>query len=257
MQYINLKIFYTMSGSQQSYNTRIGRFHNVINLLKTLPEYQPTNSFITNDALDKFLSGTLSKNDEVIIQNNILKTKRDERRTLAFKDSLSQIDCVQACLDNIAHYVAGEFGTTNPAYKQIYTLKRKIKPSYPKKVVEPITKSTRTTRSSSEKSFSGLVSIAKHIIQIITSLGAAYAPQNASIQIPNFTQKVQHLDELNQAIALALQKYSEAVQTRKDLYDGAGGMKSRIMMIRNYMASFNGGRTNPHYIQVNTAIKGS
>ncbi len=247
-----------MVSSQNSYETRIGRFQDMIAILQTFPVYQPTNSFITNEALKKFVADVLTKNTEVITQDIFLKNKRDERRLLAFKEANgANLECVQACLDNIAHYVAGEFGTTNTSYKQIYSLKRRIKPTYVKKVVENDAPKRKATRSSSEKSFTGLVGIAKQVVQIITSLGSAYAPQNEAIQLANFTKKTAELDQVNQTIALALQQYSDVVQKRKDLYDGAGSMKSRVIMIRNYMSSFNGGRANPQYMQVVAALKGS
>ena len=244
-----------MASSQKSYDTRIGKFQDMIGILQTLSEYQPTNVLITNKSLKEFLSEILNKNTEVITQNTSLKIKREERRTLSFKDGNLNPECVQGCLDNITNYVAGEFGTTNSAYKQIYTLKKKIKPTYAKKIAETTTEIPKTTRSGSEKSFTGLVGLSKQVIQIITSLGSAYAPQNTAIQIANFSQKIEKLDDINQSIALNLQQYTDVVQKRKELYDGMNSMKQRTVMIRNYMASFSGGKSNPQYIQVMNALK--
>ncbi len=246
-----------MKSSQNTYDTRIGRFQDMVGILETLTEYKPTNPLITVDSLRKFLNDTLSKNIEVITNDTNLKTKREERRTLAFKNGSSNPECIEACIENISSYVAGEFGTSHPAYKQIYNLRKKIRPSYNKKSSESPEKNASNMRSSSEKSFTGLVGISKQIIQIITSLGSSYSPQNPMIQINNFSRKVDELDALNQNIAILLQQYSDSVQKRKDLYDGPGGMRERISMARNYMASFSGGKKNPLYEQVVTALKGS
>ena len=245
-----------MANSQNTFETRVGRFQDMLAILKNLPDYKPTNAMISVESLSELLKDVLNKNNEVIAADLALKAKRDTRRTLAFKDSATNPTCIQACLDNITNYVAGEFGITHPAYKKIYAIKKKINPTYIKRKEIKEEEMPKTTRSSSEKSFTGLVGTAKQIVQIITSLGTSYAPQNSDIHVDVFAKKVVELDNLNQEIALALQQYSDIVQKRKDLYEGKEGMQLRIGMIRHYMASFSGGKKNPQYLQIIASLKG-
>lgn len=253
----NPLLFSTMANSQNSFETRVGRFQDMVAILHKLPDYKPTNALINPNELKTFLTEILDRNNDVITYTTSLKAKRDERRSIAFKDGLTNPDCIQGCLENIVSYAAGELGTTHPAYKQFLLIRKKISPTYAKKTEVAADGTVKATRSTSEKSFTGLVGLAKQAIQIATSLGASYAPQNPNIQLENFGKKVEELDTINQHIALSLQKYSDAVLKRKEAYDGTNGMKERTAMVRNYLASFSGGRNNPNYIQVMQALKGS
>src|SRR5437868_923127 len=74
----------------------------------------------------------------------------------------------------------------------------------------------------SELSFGSMVSDAKKILAVISSL-AGYAPSNTDLSVVNYTALITDCENKNKAVALALIANSNAIDKRLDLYDGLKG----------------------------------
>jgi len=240
--------------SQHSYENRLGRFENGTSLLKTYADYVPANSLITTASLDAFAVTVRGKNDEVETLYVTLTDKRNLRKPIVFRSKIADVNCLQNRVSSIASYLKAEFGKTSGAYKKVYSLLKKMSPSYPKKTDPTLPKGSG--RSPSERSFVAVTGYAFEIIAILNTLGVVYNPGNDAIKLANFETFVENLKTLNEEIAVALKDYGEAVLEREKLYNASDGLTSRVALIKEYLASFEGGKKNPMYIEYSQAIKG-
>ncbi|HEY5534591.1 MAG TPA: hypothetical protein VIL99_06640 [Ignavibacteria bacterium] len=67
---------------------------------------------------------------------------------------------------------------------------------------------------------------------------------------------IDELKTLNETIAVALKDYGDATSEREKLYDGPEGLKVRIPLIKEYLASFTGGKKGQKYVEFTQAMKG-
>lgn len=240
--------------SQKSYENLLGRFQNGIELLRSWPDYVPVNPLITIASLDAFVDLVRSKNNEVGNLYVTLTSKRNQRKTIVFNSKIADINCLQNRAGAISNYLKTEFGKTSGAYQRVYSLYKKMSPSYPKKKDQTLPRGEG--RSPSERSFVAVTGYAFEIVAILESLGIAYNPGNPAIQLANFKTFVENLHKLNEEIAIALKNYGDAVATREKLYDAKDGLKVRIRLIKDYLASFPSGKKGEKYIEFSQAIKG-
>lgn len=241
--------------SQSSYENLFGRFIVVIAILKTWVEYLPTNVLITIAALDAFAPLVRAKNDLVDKLLVLLTDKRKERKPQVFRGKEADINCLQNRVASIVAYLKAEFGKSSGAYLKVYALYKKFAPAYPKK--KDITLPKGSGRSPSERSFVAVTGYASEILAIIGSLGVAYNPtNNTAIQFSNFKTFVLNLTTLNGEIGVALKDYGDAVKDRETIYDAPDGLNARVILIKNYLESFAGGKKGQKYIEVDQALKG-
>ena len=143
------------------------------------------------------------------------------------------------------------------------------------KVSLPVFTGKEVSRSNSEKSFASLTGHADEMIARINALGGpaaagpaaapaapappafSYNPPDPKLTIAQLTSLNNELKLLNQQTAAALDAYGIANRNRKKLYDGTSGMEERTRLIRNYTASFPGGKKSEHFIEFTQAIKGT
>lgn len=242
--------------SQASYENLLGRFINAVALLVTWIDYQPANALIVLATLQTFITQVRSKNDLVSSLLVSLTDKRNERKAIVFRSKTADINCLQNRTASIASYLKAEFGKKSGAYVKVYALYKKMVPTYPPKKDPTLPKGSG--RSPSERSFVAVTGYASEIVAIITSLGAAYNPtNNIAIQLVNFKNFVLSLSQLNEDIAVALKDYGDAVTAREKIYDAPDGLNVRATLVKDYLASFEGGKKNPKYVEFNQAMKGS
>ena len=65
-----------------------------------------------------------------------------------------------------------------------------------------------------------------------------------------------YLTKLNGDIGVALKDYGDAVKDRETIYDAPDGLNARVILIKNYLESFAGGKKGQKYIEVDQALKG-
>lgn len=242
--------------SQSSYENLLGRFLVVIALLKTWVEYLPTNVLITIASLEPFAALVRTKNDLVDKFLILLTDKRKERKPLVFRGKEADINCLQNRVAAIVAYLKAEFGKTSGAYLKVYALHKKFAPAYPKKKDPSLPKGSG--RSPSERSFVAVTGYASEIVAILLTLGAAYNPtNNVAIMLANFKTFVENLTKLNGDIGVALKDYGDAVKDRENIYDAPDGLNARVTLIKDYLESFEGGKKNQKYIEVDQALKGN
>lgn len=240
--------------SQGSYENLLGRLINGIALLKTWLDYLPLNILITILELDAFVIKVRQKNDTVDNLLVLLTNNRNARKPLVFRSKIADIDCLQNRVASIVSYLKAEFGKTSGAYLKVYALSKKFSPTYPKKKDPSLPKGAG--RSPSERSFVSVTGYAFEIVAILTSLGAAYAPGNLAIQLITFKAFVESLKTLNETIAVALKDYGDATKERELIYDAPDGLNARVTLIKDYLASFTGGKKGIKYVEFNQAMKG-
>lgn len=240
--------------SQMSYENRIGRFENGLALLQTWGDYLPANVLITIAVLLTFVADVRAKNEEVANLLTNLTNNRNLRKPQVFKTKTSDLNCLQNRIDNIVNYLKAEFGKTSGACQQVYSLFKRISPTYPKKKEPNLPRGSG--RSPSERSFVAVTGYGYEVHAIINSLGATYNPSNTAITVVNFKTFLDTLNTLNKDIAVDLKNYGDAVNDRIELYEGAEGLDNRMSMIKSYLASFPGGKTGQKYVEYTQSIEG-
>lgn len=242
-----------MAPSQKSFETRFGRFYSGNELLQANPDYNPQNILITKPELNTFISDVSAKDEAVNLAYKNYRDKVKIRRENGFRDNENLENCLENRIRTIASYVGADIGRTSASYKIIKDFIKKIKPIYKKKDPEA---PRGDGKSPSEKSFVALIGYGVQTTQIIKDLGAAYSPVNADIQVVAMQDFCTQMEKWTVQIVAAENIWAEAVRLRLELYDGNNGMSDRIVMIKDYLASFPGGKKNQNYIEFDRIIKG-
>jgi hypothetical protein len=154
---------------------------------------------------------------------------------------------------NAQSYIGSEIGKNSSAYNIIGGYLKVLKPKYKKKNAG---QKPGARRSTSEQSYVSLNGYAMQTVEILNSLGSAYAPQNPNIQYANFKTFGEEMIVLTGNITIAQAAYSNATSERAVLYKGEEGLTKRQSMIKGYLASFSGGKKNQNYIEYDRLIKG-
>lgn len=242
-----------MPVSQRSFETRFGRFYSANELLQSNPDYSPMNALIQKVALSTFIDDIKAKDEAV----NLAYTHYREKVKIRRENGFNGKDGLENCLENriraIASYIGAELGRSSSAYKIIRDFIKKINPVYKKKDAEA---PRGAGLSPSEQSFVALIGYGVQTTQIIQDLGASYSPTNSDIRLEAMQNICSQMESWTKVIASAENAWAEAVRRRLELYDGKNGMADRIVMIKDYLASFPGGKKNQHYIEFDRIIKG-
>jgi hypothetical protein len=244
-----------MSGSQRSYATILGKFTDGIAVLKTIPDYNPNKPEIKTEAIDTFIVDINARNNACITTADILKNLRNERVETTFKTKDADINCLENLFRNILSYLKVDFGANNPSAILVASILKKLNPVYEKKEKPADGTEPKKAKSESEKTYQALAGYGSEIYTSLFSLGETYNPQNNAISLTNFKARVDELVKLNSDIAVAEKNYSDAVTAREEAYYGETGITSLITSIKNYLASFEGGKNNAGYTAFSYAVK--
>ena len=113
-----------ISASQLSYDNQIDNFDKFINLLTSLPEYNPNEKDLKIANLNIKLKDLKAKNTAVIDAATPLSNARIERNDILYKEGTGLVDTAL----NVKQYVKSVFGAGSPQFKQISGLEfRKYK----------------------------------------------------------------------------------------------------------------------------------
>ncbi|MFN0203421.1 MAG: hypothetical protein ACKVTZ_17980 [Bacteroidia bacterium] len=244
-----------MTGSQQSYETQLGRFQSALTLLLADNNYSPTNALITKAALTSFSDDLAQYNNLVTLSISQMKDKRDERRNISFiKNSSTPDITLEAILKNVCNYLAAEYGESNVVYKQIKDFVKKLN-SYRTTKKNKKTEEVTVVTHKAEGTFTSLAGYSRQVVQLLQSPGLVYTPSNVNISIANIDILAQKVTQLNSDIALLQQAYSQAVINRKMAFTSEEGLIKRISSVKKYLASYEGGKKNAKYLQFCDALK--
>ena len=241
--------------SQMSYSAILGRFKDGIVALKRIPGYNPSKPSLTITSLEAVSTDAEAKNADAVRTGALLKGLRNERRFISFRSKESDVNCIENLMKNIASYLKAELGAKHPSFNVVDSIIKKISPPNDPKEEVKEGEEPKKTNSSSEKSYNSLGGFASNVYTIITELGESYRPTNENITTIAFKGRIDRLAQLNASIVTAGTDYASAVKLRDDLYNSGDGIISLVSLVKDYLASFEGGRKNPDYIAFFNAVK--
>jgi hypothetical protein len=242
-----------MTNSQKSFEVLYGRFVNGDTLIQSLTNYDPQNTLIKKANLTAFIADIKVKDKTVTKKLVALKDLVSLRKKMSFRRKGFDVNCLENRMRNAHAYIGIEIGKNSSSYKIIGGYIKAIKPKYKKKESK---EARNKRRSASEQSYVSLNGYASQTLEILGSLGAAYAPQNPNIQLSNFEAFVEEMIELSKNIAKAEAAYLNSTNERGVLYKGDEGLLKRQSLIKGYLASFSGGKKSQNYINYDRLIKG-
>ncbi|MEI8201984.1 MAG: hypothetical protein WCH34_03170 [Bacteroidota bacterium] len=233
-----------MAGSQRSFESRKQRFTNANEGIQGKSDYDPNRDLIKKAILTAFIASLNVKDAAVLVKINDYREKARLRRINCFREKGCLDNCLENRIRNAYAYVCAEFGRDSSPARIIKAFLAMIAPVYVKK--DPNSPDTKG-KSPSEKSFGSLINKGKEIAAVLDDLGADYNPSDPDISAASILALCELMDTYSKNIAKAEVAWSKAVSERKDLYDGPEGMTERIKIIKDYLASFPGGKKNQDY----------
>lgn len=111
----------SISVSQQSYDSQVDKFAQLIQTLSAEALYQPNEVELQVASLNTLLTGMREKNKAVITTFANLSNTRIARDQILYADATGLCDIAQA----VKQYIKSLFGTTSPQYKQVNGIKFK------------------------------------------------------------------------------------------------------------------------------------
>jgi hypothetical protein len=242
-----------MGASQRSFETRFGRFVSANELVQAKTDYEPIKTLIKKPSLVTFIADVAAKDQAVNLTYLHYRENVMKRRVNGFRDKANLENCLENRIRNSMAYVGAEIGRTSPAYKMIKDFIKKIAPKYKKKEKDA---PKGEGKSPSEQSFVALIGYGKQTAQITGDLGAAFNPSDPDIKSAAMLTFCETMETYTTDIAKSEILWAEAVKQRKAIYDGTDGMAERIVLIKDYLASFAGGKKSQDYIEFDRLIKG-
>ena len=110
-----------ISSSQLSFDNRIDNLDKLINLLGSIPEYNPNETDLQVTALTTLLADLRAKNDAAVAAGTPLSNARIARNNLMYKKGTCLVD--KALM--VKAYVKSVYGASSPQYRQISGLEFK------------------------------------------------------------------------------------------------------------------------------------
>ncbi len=241
--------------SQRTFQSRIGKFSDGITSLKAQTDYNPGKPALQISSLEILQTSVTDKNAQIVTLENDLKSLRNERKSISFAVRGSDKNCIEKRMRAIANYIKSENTAEHPAYLKMVSIISKLSPPHYKKRSQVEGETPKSSISRSEKTFQSLLGFGNDVCTMIANLGASYQPTNTNITGANFTAVIERLAQLNASIITAEGNYSTAVEERFELYNGENGISQTIKSIKNYLASFEGGKKSAAYTAFNNAVK--
>ena len=108
-----------ISTSQMSYDSRLDNFFKLIQLLSSVPEYNPNETELKIEHLNTILDDLKAKNAAVVESYIPLSNARIRRNDLLYKENTGLYDVAM----DVKNYIKSVFGATSPQYKQVSKIK--------------------------------------------------------------------------------------------------------------------------------------
>ena len=106
-----------------SYNSRLENFEWFIIFLSKIPEYNPNEEDLKIESLKALHSDLKAKNNLVMTAHSKMETERTQRNTMLYQPLTGIVDI---SID-IKNYIKSLFGASSHQYKQISTLRFKVR----------------------------------------------------------------------------------------------------------------------------------
>ncbi len=227
------------STSERTFGQRYTKGRELVEYLKLVTDYAPTETAIQPTNLDTLLDSINTANSEVASALSTLQTQRDERLVM-FKNSTTGIitRCAQI-RDYIASYhTQGKKALDFKKVQKIVMVMRGIRLS--KK--PPAGENPKKSLSTSERSYGSMLQAAKDVLEVIkTSIG--YAPSNTAITVANFTTLLSTVDAKNSSVAEKQETYDNKIEVRGNLYND---LAAKVTKVKSALASQYGKQSNEY-----------
>ncbi|MFZ1517227.1 MAG: hypothetical protein WAU11_00540 [Ignavibacteriaceae bacterium] len=227
------------STSERTFGQRYTKGRDLVEYLKLVTGYAPTESALLPANLTTLLDSINTANSEVASTVSIMQTARDERLTMFKNNTTGLITRCAQVRDYIASFLPqGKKSADYKKVQKIVMLMRGIRLS--KK--PPVTEGGKKSVSTSERSYGSMLQAGKDVLEIIKTT-SGYAPSNTAITIANFTTLVATLDAKNSEVANKQEVYDNKIEDRGNLYTE---LADRVTKVKAALASQYGKQSNEY-----------
>lgn len=228
-----------VSTSERTFGQRYTKGRDLVEYLKLVPTYAPTETAIQPANLTTLLDSIDTANSEVGAAKSALQTERDERIVMFKNNTTGLITRCAQIRDYIASFhPQGKKALDFKKVQKIVMLMRGIRLSKKPPAVEGGKKSVST----SERSYGSMLQAGKDVLEVIKTI-AGYAPSNTAITVANFTTTLAAIDAKNSSVAEKQEIYDNKVETRAGLYNDLG---DRVTKVKAALASQYGKQSNEY-----------
>lgn len=227
------------STSERTFGQRYTKGRDLVEYLKLLPGYAPTDTDLSPDNLTTLLDDINTANSEVASAISTLQTTRDERIVM-FKNSTTGLitRCAQIRDYISSFHPQGKKSTDFKKVQKIVMNMRGIRLT--KK--PPVGDNPKKTLSVSERSYGSMLQAGKDVLEIIKTV-AGYAPSNTAITVANFTATLSALDAKNSQVASLQETYDNKTEARGSLYNE---LAAKVTKVKSALASQYGKQSNEY-----------
>ena len=227
------------STSERTFGQRYTKGRDLVEYLKLVTGYAPTESALLPANLTTLLDGINTANSEVASAISTLQTARDERLTMFKNNTTGLITRCAQIRDYISSFhPQGKKSADFKKVQKIVMIMRGIRLT--KK--PPAGDNPQKSLSTSERSYGSMLQAGKDVLEIIKTT-TGYAPSNTAITIANFTTLVATLDAKNSEVANKQEVYDNKTEVRANLYMDLAG---RVTKIKSALASQFGKQSNEY-----------
>ena len=107
-----------ISTSQMSYDSRLDNLFKLIQLLSSIPEYNPNEKELKLEHLSTLMEELKAKNAAVVEKTTPLSNARISRNSILYMNDTGLYDVAM----DVKTYIKSVFGATSPQYKQVSKL---------------------------------------------------------------------------------------------------------------------------------------
>lgn len=218
------------SRSEATFGQRYEKGNQMLVLIQSLANYQPTNADISPASFKTLLSDVDALNTTTAQNQDALSQARDIRN-----NSYHGANGLKELGGMIRDYIASLQGGKNTnTYKNIQKEVAKLK-GQKKAKTKMVDNVEVKTASQSEQSFGSLIQSGKNILAIIQGI-QGYAPSNPNITVQGFQAILNNIEVLNNSVQEKSILVTNNIANRKEMYEGDNGLRVRLQMIKNYIA---------------------
>ncbi|MBI4930758.1 MAG: hypothetical protein HY841_08350 [Bacteroidetes bacterium] len=120
-----------MSGSQKTFETRIGRYKNADTLIQSWADYKPSSELLSKKSNTAFIASVEKANNSVITKKQPVDEQKAARKLLCFTEALTNPNCAEERIARVLSYLSGELEEGNTTVHAIRAILKKIRPNYP------------------------------------------------------------------------------------------------------------------------------
>lgn len=229
--------------SERSFGQRLSKARQLLEVLKSIPDYKAHNDMLSIDAFSKLMEETEISNNHATQAKVQLSLKRELRKELYYG-----LNGLLAIAKRIRDYVASmSVGKNSIHYKNIVAECQKmtgsktstIRAKTPFKGGEiPVRKI-----SSSEKSFGSTLQSAKNILTQITLI-ESYEPSPDLVSKQKLLNAISSVETANMEVQQESVKVNELIALRALKYEGSGGLHDCFQKIKLHLAAAFGKESN-------------